>query len=65
VTEPVVWAVVFLADEDNPERMKQRMFICKDEARARDYAGDPTKPHEYPMRVRPLGFLDGDDNDRG
>jgi len=61
VSEAVAWAVIFIKDEDNPERMVDRMFLCKDKARAEFYAGDPTKPHDEPKRVRPLGFLDEQD----
>ena len=52
------WAVVFLADEKDPERMRERMFIVKERARAEFYCGDPTKPHDEPKRVRPLIFGD-------
>lgn len=43
---------------NNRERMLERMTLVKDEARAKQYAGDPFKPHDEPKRVRPLGFLD-------
>ena len=59
--EPVAWAVVLIADEGNPERMRERMSLHKDRARAEQYAGDPLLPHEEPKRVRPLVFGDEDD----
>jgi hypothetical protein len=55
---PVAWAVVFVADEGDRERMLERMSLHKDRARAEQYAGDPLKPHDEPKRVRPLGFID-------
>lgn len=58
MTTPVAWAVVFIADEADPERMRERMSLHKDLARAQQYAGDPLKPHDEPKRVRPLGFVD-------
>jgi len=59
--EPAAWAVVFLADEGDPARMRERMSLHKDRARAEQYAGDPLKPHDEPKRVRPLVFGDEDD----
>jgi hypothetical protein len=59
MSEPVAWAVTFVADEGNPERLVSRMAIVKDKARAEFYAGDPLKPHTEPRRIRPLVF--GDD----
>lgn len=54
----VAWAVVFVADENNWERMVERMSLHKEQARAERYAGDPLRPHDEPKKVRPLGFLD-------
>jgi hypothetical protein len=59
--EPVAFAVVFLADSGNPERERERAILFKDHARADKYVGDPLKPHDEPMRVRPLVFGDDDD----
>jgi hypothetical protein len=55
VNEPVAWAVVFTRDTD-----LHRMVLFKEQARAEQYAGDPLKPHEIPMRIRPLVFGDDD-----
>jgi hypothetical protein len=56
----VAWAVTFVADESDPERLLSRMTIIKDRARAVLYAGDPLKPHTEPRRIRPLVFGDDD-----
>lgn len=56
----VAWAVVFVADERDHARMVDRMVLCRDRARAEQYAGDPLKPHDEPKRVRPLIFGDTD-----
>jgi hypothetical protein len=56
----VAWAVTFVCDEGDPERLLSRMAIVKDKARAEFYAGDPLKPHTEPRRIRPLVFGDDD-----
>jgi len=62
MAEPVAWAVVFVADEADPQRMHERMAIFKDHGHADHYAGDHNRSHD-PQRVRPLGFIDGGDDD--
>jgi hypothetical protein len=54
----VAYAVVFIADEQDVDRTIERAILFRDQGRAERYMGDPTKPHDQPMRVRPLIFGD-------
>jgi hypothetical protein len=54
MSDPVAWAVVFVADGDD----MHRMALFRDRSRAEQYVGDPLKPHDEPKRVRPLIFGD-------